>query len=205
MTASLRLAGSGIECAVSMHGRTVLSGAWRSPAHDDTAVACWRWRGARAVRWRDDAGEAGTADRIARPGDECRVECRGAARADHAEHPCGQNLDEARSCRARPILSELDALRLFGQSRSPEALPTRGRRGRRREAEKVRPPIEWDEIRARGTRGPRQSQGPSAAGATSGTAVLRTDGLSGVLRHAHDRVAVARDLLAGRVSAAGRR
>ena len=96
-----------------------------------------------------------------------------------AEQPCGQNLDEAPVLPGAQtaILSEFDALRLFGQSRSPEAPPeTDGGDEERREAEKVRPPIEWDRIRADAIEGLQKTKDLRVL-AYLGTALLRTDGL----------------------------
>lgn len=96
-----------------------------------------------------------------------------------AEQPCGQNLDEAPVLPGAQtaILSEFDALRLFGQSRSPEAPPEpAGGEEERREAEKVRPPIEWDRIRADALEGLQQTKDLRLL-AYLGTALLRTDGL----------------------------
>ena len=57
-----------------------------------------------------------------------------------AEQPCGQNLDDT------SVLSAFDALRLFGQLRSPEAPPDAD--DGEKALAKARPPLEWDRIRA---------------------------------------------------------
>jgi type VI secretion system protein ImpA len=85
-----------------------------------------------------------------------------------AEQPCGQNADEL------PVLGALDALRLFGQAKSPEAPPEQGDRDR--ENEKARPPIEWDKIRAEALEALGKSKDLRLL-AYLGTALLRTDGL----------------------------
>ena len=84
------------------------------------------------------------------------------------EQPCGVNLDDS------AVLSALDALRLFGQSRSPEALPDTD--GDEKEAAKARPPVEWDRIRADALEGLSKSKDLRLL-AYLGTALLRTDGL----------------------------
>jgi type VI secretion system protein ImpA len=83
-----------------------------------------------------------------------------------AEHPCGQNLDDT------GVLSAFDALRLFGQLRSPEAPPDadEGDIGR------ARPPLEWDRVRADALDGLARSKDLRLL-AYLGTALLRTDGL----------------------------
>jgi type VI secretion system protein ImpA len=95
-----------------------------------------------------------------------------------AEQPCGQNLDEAPVLPGAQtaILSEFDALRLFGQSRSPEAPPEPESGDDGREAAKVRPPIEWDRIRADALEGLQKTKDLRLL-AYLGTALLRTDGL----------------------------
>ena len=94
-----------------------------------------------------------------------------------AEHPCGQNLDEAPVLPGAQtaVLSELDALRLFGQARSPEAPPDPEES--ERESAKVRPPIEWDRIRNTALEGLSGSKDLRLL-AYLGTALLRTDGLA---------------------------
>jgi type VI secretion system protein ImpA len=84
------------------------------------------------------------------------------------EQPCGVNLDDS------IVLSSLDALRLFGQSRSPEAPPDSD--GDEKEQAKVRPPLEWDRIRADAMEGLTKSKDLRLL-AYLGTALLRTDGL----------------------------
>jgi type VI secretion system protein ImpA len=84
------------------------------------------------------------------------------------EQPCGLNLEDT------PVLSALDALRLFGQARSPEAPPDTD--GDEKELTKVRPPIEWDRIRTEALDGLSKSKDLRLL-AYLGTAVLRTDGL----------------------------
>jgi type VI secretion system protein ImpA len=96
-----------------------------------------------------------------------------------AEQPCGQNLDEAPVLPGAQtaILIELDGLRLFGQSRSPEAPPEVDAEDGLREAAKVRPPIEWDRIRNEAIDGLRKTKDLRLL-AYLGTAFLRTDGLA---------------------------
>ena len=84
------------------------------------------------------------------------------------EQPCGLNLEDT------PVLSSLDALRLFGQARSPEAPPDTD--GDEKELAKARPPIEWDRIRAEALEGLGKSKDLRLL-AYLGMAVLRTDGL----------------------------
>jgi type VI secretion system protein ImpA len=93
-----------------------------------------------------------------------------------AEHPCGQNLDEAPVLPGAQtaVLSELDGLRLFGQARSPEAPPDPEES--ERESAKVRAPIEWDRIRNAALEGLKGSKDLRLL-AYLGTALLRTDGL----------------------------
>jgi type VI secretion system protein ImpA len=91
------------------------------------------------------------------------------------EQPCGVSLDDSM------LLSSLDALRLFGQARSPEAPPDP--EGDEKELAKARPPLEWDKIRADALEGLNKSKDLRLL-AYLGTALLRTDGLpafSGVL------------------------
>jgi hypothetical protein len=54
------------------------------------------------------------------------------------EQPCGLNLDDT------ALLSTLDSLRLFGQTRSPDAPSDPDEE---KELGKVRPAVEWDRIR----------------------------------------------------------
>jgi type VI secretion system protein ImpA len=85
-----------------------------------------------------------------------------------AEQPCGQNLDDT------PVLATFDALRLFGQSKSPEA-PPEVEEGER-EREKAKPPPEWDRIRDDALEALSKSKDLRLLGYL-GTALLRTDGL----------------------------
>jgi len=93
-----------------------------------------------------------------------------------AEQPCGQNLDEAPLLpgEVTPVLAEFDALRLFGQARSPEAPPDP--EDRERESAKAKPPIEWDRLRDGALHALRQTKDLRLL-AYLGTALLRTDGL----------------------------
>ena len=84
------------------------------------------------------------------------------------DQPCGVNLDDSM------MLSSLDALRLFGQARSPEAPPESD--GDEKEQAKARPPLEWDRIRADALDGLTKSKDLRLL-AYLGTASLRTDGL----------------------------
>ena len=84
------------------------------------------------------------------------------------EQPCGVNLDDS------AVLSALDALRLFGQSRSPEAQPDTD--GDEKALTKAKPPVEWDRIRTDALEGLGKSKDLRLL-AYLGTAVLRTDGL----------------------------
>ncbi len=84
------------------------------------------------------------------------------------EQPCGVSLDDSM------LLSSLDALRLFGQARSPEAPPDP--EGDEKELAKARPPLEWDKIRADALEGLTKSKDLRLL-AYLGTASLRTDGL----------------------------
>ena len=94
-----------------------------------------------------------------------------------ADQPCGQNLDEAPVLPGEQtaILSDLDGLRLFGQSRSPEAPPDP--EDRERETGKARPPIEWDRVRSQTLDGLAKSKDLRLL-AYLGTALLRTNGLA---------------------------
>lgn len=97
-----------------------------------------------------------------------------------AEQPCGQNLDESPVLPGAqtPILSDFDSLRLFGQPRSPEAPPEpEDSEESAREAAKVRPPIEWDRLRADAMEGLQKTKDLRLL-AYLATAVLRTDGLA---------------------------
>jgi len=82
--------------------------------------------------------------------------------------PCGLNLDDT------PILATFDSLRLFGQAKSPEAPPD-AEEGEK-EKEKVKPPPEWDRIRADAVEALAKSKDLRVL-AYLGTAALRTDGL----------------------------
>ncbi len=84
------------------------------------------------------------------------------------EQPCGVNLEDA------AVLSSLDALRLFGQARSPEAPPDVD--GDEKELSKAKPPLEWDRIRVDALDGLSKSKDLRLL-AYLGTALLRTDGL----------------------------
>lgn len=84
------------------------------------------------------------------------------------DQPCGEDLD------ATGVVSSFDALRLFGQARSPEAPPDP--EGEEKELSKARPPIEWDRIRADALEGLTRSKDLRLL-AYLGTALLRTDGL----------------------------
>ncbi|MGH9409497.1 MAG: type VI secretion system protein TssA [Vicinamibacterales bacterium] len=84
------------------------------------------------------------------------------------EQPCGQDLD------ASGVLSTFDALRLFGQARSPEAPPDQDDGDK--EAAKAKPPVEWDRIRSDAIAGIGKSKDLRLL-AYLATAVLRTDGL----------------------------
>jgi type VI secretion system protein ImpA len=84
------------------------------------------------------------------------------------EQPCGVSLDDS------ILLSSLDALRLFGQARSPEAPPDP--EGDEKELAKARPPLEWEKIRADALEGLNKSKDLRLL-AYLGTASLRTDGL----------------------------
>ena len=84
------------------------------------------------------------------------------------EQPCGVNLEDT------AVLSSLDALRLFGQARSPEAPPDAD--GDEKELSKARPPLEWGQIRGDALDGLSKSKDLRLL-AYLGTALLRTDGL----------------------------
>jgi type VI secretion system protein ImpA len=84
------------------------------------------------------------------------------------EQPCGVNLEDT------AVLSALDALRLFGQARSPEAPPDDD--GGEKELSKARPPLEWDRIKSESLDGLSKSKDLRLL-AYLGTALLRTDGL----------------------------
>jgi type VI secretion system protein ImpA len=84
------------------------------------------------------------------------------------DQPCGVNPDDSIA------LSALDALRLFGQSRSPEAPPDP--EGEEKELSKARPALEWDRIRSDALDALDKSKDLRLL-AYLGTALLRTDGL----------------------------
>jgi len=84
------------------------------------------------------------------------------------EQPCGVNLEDT------AVLSSRDALRLFGQARSPEAPPDVD--GDEKELSKAKPPIEWGQIRTDALDGLSKSKDLRLL-AYLGTALLRTDGL----------------------------
>ena len=84
------------------------------------------------------------------------------------EQPCGVSLEDT------AVLSSLDALRLFGQARSPEAPPDVD--GDEKELAKAKPPLEWDRIRVDALDGLSKSKDLRLL-AYLGTALLRTDGL----------------------------
>ncbi|MPY87883.1 MAG: type VI secretion system protein TssA [Luteitalea sp.] len=78
-----------------------------------------------------------------------------------ADEPCGENLEDT------ALLASFDALRLFGQSTSPDAPP---------EPSEQRKPPEWGEIRANAIEALGKSKDLRLL-AYLGTALLRTDGL----------------------------
>jgi len=82
--------------------------------------------------------------------------------------PCGQDLDQT------PIVATFDALRLFGQAKSPEAPPDP--EDRERENEKTKAPLEWDRIRSDALEALSKSKDLRLL-AYLGTALLRTDSL----------------------------
>ena len=77
------------------------------------------------------------------------------------ERPCGENLEDLAP------LTTLDALRLFGQVRSPDAPP---------EADESRKPVDWADVRALALGGLARSKDLRLL-AYLATASLRTDGL----------------------------
>ena len=83
------------------------------------------------------------------------------SRRSTPEHPCGVSLEDL------PPLTTLDALRLFGQSRSADAPPG---------PDETRKPPDWGEIRAQSLEGLGKSKDLRLL-AYLATAVLRTDGL----------------------------
>ena len=85
------------------------------------------------------------------------------------EQPCGQNPDDT------GVLGAFDALRLFGQSRSPEAPPDADDADK--EAAKARPPVDWGRVRSDALENLARSKDLRLL-AYLGTALLRTDGLA---------------------------
>jgi type VI secretion system protein ImpA len=85
------------------------------------------------------------------------------------EQPCGQNPD------VTGLLAPFDALRLFGQTRSPEAPPEEDDGDK--EAAKAKAPIEWEKIRDQALESLTKSKDLRLL-AYLGTAMLRTDGLA---------------------------
>lgn len=85
------------------------------------------------------------------------------------EQPCGQNPDDT------GVLGAFDALRLFGQPRSPEAAPDAADDDK--EAAKSRPPIDWGRIRNDALESLGKGKDLRLL-AYLGTALLRTDGLT---------------------------
>lgn len=84
------------------------------------------------------------------------------------DEPCGENLEDS------SLLSDLSDLRLFGQARSPEALPEPVAEGQ--EPDKVKPPPDWSEVKANSIRALKKSKDLRPL-AYLGAALLRTDGL----------------------------
>lgn len=84
------------------------------------------------------------------------------------EQPCGVNLDDTGG------LVVFDALRLFGQTRSPEAPPETDDADK--ESAKAKPPIEWDRLQADALEALGRSKDLRLL-AYLGIAVLRTEGL----------------------------
>lgn len=84
------------------------------------------------------------------------------------EQPCGLNLDDTGG------LVAFDALRLFGQTRSPEAPPDTDDADK--EAAKAKPPIEWPRLQSDALEALARSKDLRVL-AYLGTAVLRTEGL----------------------------
>ena len=108
-----------------------------------------------------------------------------------AEQPCGENLEDT------AVLSSFDALRLFGQARSPEAPPDVD--GDEKELAKAKPPIEWGQIRDEALEALSKSKDLRLL-AYLGTALLRTDGLPAFTQTLDGGVAMARYLLGAGVS-----
>lgn len=90
--------------------------------------------------------------------------------------PCGVDLDDPANYKKdeTPILTQLDAFRLFGQSRSPEAPPD-VEEGEK-EKERARPPLNWDQIRDVSLAALGKSKDLRVL-SYLGAALLRTDGL----------------------------
>jgi type VI secretion system protein ImpA len=84
------------------------------------------------------------------------------------EQPCGQNPDDT------GVLAGFDALRLFGQPRSPEAAPDTDDSDK--EAAKARVPVDWGRIRSDALESLSKGKDLRLL-AYLGTALLRTDGL----------------------------
>jgi type VI secretion system protein ImpA len=84
------------------------------------------------------------------------------------EQPCGPNPDDT------GVLAAFDALRLFGQPRSPEAAPDTDDADK--EAAKTRPPVDWGRIKSDALEHLGRSKDLRLL-AYLGTALLRTDGL----------------------------
>jgi type VI secretion system protein ImpA len=78
-----------------------------------------------------------------------------------ADHPCGESLEDT------PLLASFDALRLFGQSRPPDAPP---------EPNESRKPPEWSEVRTTALDALSKTKDLRLL-AYLGTALLRTDGI----------------------------
>ena len=85
------------------------------------------------------------------------------------EQPCGQNPDDT------GVLAAFDALRLYGQPRSPEAAPDADDDDK--EAAKARPPIDWGRMKNDALENLGRSKDLRLL-AYLGTALLRTDGLA---------------------------
>jgi type VI secretion system protein ImpA len=81
-----------------------------------------------------------------------------------ADQPCGENLEDT------PLFSALDALRLFGQAKSPEAPPDP------EELDKGRQPPDWGALQSNAADALAKSKDLRLL-AYLGTALLRTDGL----------------------------
>ncbi len=85
-----------------------------------------------------------------------------------AEQPCGENLEDS------PMLAALEGVRLFGQSRSPEAPPDPDETEKEKGREK--PPPEWGQIKANAYEALARSKDLRVL-THLGAALLRTDGL----------------------------